>query len=52
MVANRAQAIVPTSTDLDIKAEVEQVNVLYSFLENRYTRKVSTISEPNPGPGR
>lgn len=27
---------------LDEKAELEQVNVLYSFLENRYTKKVAS----------
>ena len=30
----------PSPAALDEKAELEQVNVLYSFLENRYSKKV------------
>lgn len=40
LVANQAQATIPTPVKFDEKAELEQVNVLYSFLENRYTKKV------------
>ena len=31
----------------DEKAELEQVNVLYSFLENRYSKKVRTVNSVN-----
>ena len=40
VVANGALATVPAAPRLDEKAELEQVNVLYSFLENRYDKKV------------
>lgn len=40
VVANGALASVPPAPRLDEKAELEQANVLYSFLENRYTKKV------------
>ncbi|MCJ1274181.1 hypothetical protein MMC21_001976 [Puttea exsequens] len=39
VIANEAQATVPTPVPFDEKSELEQVNVLYSFLENRYTKK-------------
>ncbi|KAG7006132.1 succinyl-coA:3-ketoacid coenzyme A transferase 1 [Physcia stellaris] len=35
VVANEAQATVPTPKPFDHKGELEQVNALYSFLENR-----------------
>lgn len=38
--SNKAQATIPASAKYDEKAELEQVNVLYSFLENRYAKKV------------
>lgn len=41
VVANEALATVPTPKPFDEKGELEQVNALYSFLENRYSRKVS-----------
>ena len=40
VVAKEVQGIVPAPVRADAKTELEQVNVLYSFLENRYTRKV------------
>ena len=40
VVSNEAQATVPTPKPFDEKGELEQVNVLYSLLENRYTKKV------------
>lgn len=40
VVSNQAQASVPTKVAFDEKGELEQVNVLYSFLENRYTKTV------------
>lgn len=40
VASNDAQAAIPTSAKFDEKAELEQVNVLYSFLENRYAKKV------------
>lgn len=40
IVSNQAQATVPTPMPFDEKGELDQVNVLYSFLENRYTKKV------------
>ena len=43
VVANGAQATVPSPVKLDEKAELEQVNVLYSFLENRYSNKVGSL---------
>ncbi|CAF9923463.1 MAG: hypothetical protein HETSPECPRED_005331 [Heterodermia speciosa] len=46
VVANGAQATIPTPKIFDEKGELEQVNVLYSFLENRYSKKVSGKSEP------
>lgn len=42
MIANGAQVTVPTAVELDEKAELDQVNVLYSFLENRYGNKVGS----------
>ncbi|MCJ1421117.1 hypothetical protein MMC32_007479 [Xylographa parallela] len=39
VIANGALTTVPTPARFDEKAEMEQVNVLYSFLENRYTKK-------------
>lgn len=41
-VANGAQATTPSPAKLDEAAELAQVNVLYSFLENRYSNKVRT----------
>ncbi|KAM0798659.1 hypothetical protein BDR22DRAFT_891059 [Usnea florida] len=38
IVSNQAQVSVPTKVAFDEKGELEQVNVLYSFLENRYTK--------------
>ncbi|KAI4126526.1 MAG: hypothetical protein LQ347_004938 [Umbilicaria vellea] len=40
VVANGALATVPVAPRLDDRAELEQANVLYSFIENRYTKKV------------
>ena len=40
VIANDALATVPSPVRVDEKAEIEQVNVLYSFLENRYTKQV------------
>lgn len=40
VVANQAQATVPTKVAFDEKGELEQVNVLYSFLEDRYMKTV------------
>lgn len=40
VISNQAQASVPTPKAFDEQGELEQVNVLYSFLENRYTKKV------------
>jgi len=37
---NEAQATTPSPVQLDETAEQAQVNVLYSFLENRYSKKV------------
>ncbi|KAA6409075.1 MAG: hypothetical protein FRX48_07419 [Lasallia pustulata] len=39
VLANGALATVPAAPRLDEKSELEQANVLYSFLENRYARK-------------
>ncbi|MCJ1295115.1 hypothetical protein MMC34_006676 [Xylographa carneopallida] len=39
VIANDALTTVPTPARFDEKAEMEQANVLYSFLENRYTKK-------------
>lgn len=39
VVANEAQATVPTTPKVNEKSEMEQVNVLYSFLDNRYAKK-------------
>ena len=44
VVANEAQATIPTSPKFDEKSELEQVNVLYSFLDNRYSQKVCNDS--------
>lgn len=49
VVANGVQAIVPTPVDSKNKDELEQVNVLYALLDNRYTEKVSTVAESSPG---
>ena len=43
VISNQAQASVPTPVPFDEKGELEQVNVLYSFLENRYTKKVGVM---------
>ncbi len=40
VVANGAQATIPMTPRFDEQAELAQVNVLYSFLENRYSQKV------------
>ena len=40
VIANDALTTVPTAARFDENAELQQVNVLYSFLENRYTKKV------------
>lgn len=40
VVANEAQATIPTTPRFDEQAELAQVNVLYSFLEDRYSQKV------------
>ncbi|MCJ1286183.1 hypothetical protein MMC26_005528 [Xylographa opegraphella] len=39
VIANDALTTVPAPARFDEKAEMEQVNVLYSFLENRYTKQ-------------
>ena len=44
IVANEAQVTVPTPKPFDEKGELEQVNALYSLLENRYTKKVLYIA--------
>lgn len=44
VVANEAQAIIPTASRFDEQAELGQVNVLYSFLENRYSQKVCIVT--------
>lgn len=38
--SDHAQATAPTKVAFDEKGELEQVNVLYSFLENRYMKQV------------
>ena len=38
--ASGAQAEVAKASKVEEKAELEQVNALYSFLENRYSKKV------------
>ena len=40
-IKNDALTTVPSALKVDETAELEQANVLYSFLENRYTKKVS-----------
>lgn len=40
VTANAAQPMLPSAVKFDEAAELEQVNVLYSFLENRYSKKV------------
>ena len=45
VVANEAQASVPVATKFNEQAELEQVNALYSFLENRYSQKVRVSSQ-------
>ena len=40
VVANKTLATVPAAPRFDESAELEQVNVLYSLLENRYSKKV------------
>lgn len=40
VVANEAFATPLTDLKFDERLELEQVNVLYSFLENRYAKKV------------
>ena len=42
IVANQALATVPTSVRFDKTAELEQANVLYSLLENKFSKRVST----------
>ncbi|KAL9125873.1 MAG: hypothetical protein Q9217_004986 [Psora testacea] len=44
VVPNEAQAATPIAKPFDEKGELEQVNVLYSFLENRYTKKVRSLA--------
>ncbi|KAK0516983.1 hypothetical protein JMJ35_000138 [Cladonia borealis] len=39
VVSNQAQATIPTSVPFDEQGQLEQVNVLYSLLENRYKKK-------------
>lgn len=43
IVSNQAQATVPTPKPFNEAHELAQVNVLYSFLENRYTKKVKQL---------
>ena len=40
VVSNQAQATIPSPVPFDEQGQLEQVNVLYSFLENRYQKKV------------
>lgn len=40
VVSNQAQATVPSPVPFDEQGQLEQVNVLYSLLENRYKKKV------------
>lgn len=40
VVSNQAQATVPTKIAFDESGELEQASVLYSFLEDRYKKKV------------
>lgn len=40
IVSNGAQVSIPTAVAFDEKGELEQVNVLYSFLEDRYAKRV------------
>lgn len=42
VVANGAQATIPITPQVDEKSQLEQLNILYSFLENRYAKKVSS----------
>ena len=42
MVSNEAQATIPPHKPFDETKELGQVNVLYSFIENRYVKKVSS----------
>lgn len=44
IVSNQAQVSVPTPVAFDESGEREQVNVLYSLLENRYQNKVRRLS--------
>ncbi|KAL2057693.1 hypothetical protein ABVK25_002077 [Lepraria finkii] len=44
VVSNQTQASVQISRPFNEQSELEQVNVLYSFLENRYT-KIYPLSE-------
>ncbi|MCJ1375889.1 hypothetical protein MMC20_007127 [Loxospora ochrophaea] len=39
IVANQALATVPTSVRFDKTAELEQANVLYSLLENKFSKR-------------
>ena len=41
--ANDAQVTIPTPRPFNEKGELEQVNSLYSLLENRYTKKVMKL---------
>ena len=43
VVGNGAEATVPAASKPLENAEIEQVNVLYSFLEDRYLKKVNII---------
>lgn len=44
---DEGQATIPSPVKLDETAELAQVNVLYSFLENRYSNKVGFTLNPN-----
>ena len=46
VVANEAQVTVPSPKPFAALQEVAQVNVLYSFLEDRYSRKVNDFQVP------
>ena len=40
---NEAPAVASPVAKFDERAELEQVNVLYSFIENRYSKKVGVL---------
>ena len=44
ITSNDAQVTVASAKAFDEKGELEQVNALYSFIENRYTKKVSALT--------